>query len=119
MSARPSGRIDRSARIRALNDLLRQFPFAPAVGQVIITTGVASLPERDQALLLIKVARFDMFTPDNDPHKEHDFGAIDHAGSRYFWKIDYYDLAMQMHSPDPADPDVTRRVLTVMRADEY
>jgi len=119
MSPRPSGRIDRSARIRALNDLLRQFPFAPAVGQVIITAGVASLPPRDQALLRTKVARFNAFTPDNDPHGEHDFGAIDHAGTRFFWKIDYYDLAMQMHSPDPANPEVTLRVLTVMRADEY
>lgn len=36
-----------------------------------------------------------------------------------YWKIDYYDLSLEFHSPDPADPSVTPRVLTTMRVDEY
>jgi hypothetical protein len=66
-----------------------------------------------------RVVTFEAFTPGDDPHGEHDFGAIKHAGVRYFWKIDYYDLAKQFGSPDAADPTVTTRVLTIMRADEY
>jgi Protein of unknown function (DUF3768) len=38
---------------------------------------------------------------------------------RCFWKIDLYDREMELMSPDPANPDVTTRILTVMLADEY
>jgi hypothetical protein len=41
------------------------------------------------------------------------------APIRYFWKVDCYDRATEFGSPDPADPAVTTRVLTILRADEY
>jgi Protein of unknown function (DUF3768) len=44
---------------------------------------------------------------------------IDDGGVRCFWKIDYYDRATEMGSPDSADPAVPTRVLTIMLADEY
>jgi hypothetical protein len=59
------------------------------------------------------------FTPDNDPYGEHDFGSFSYAAETIFWKFDYYDLDLQMHSPDPSDPTVTTRVLIIMLADEY
>ncbi len=62
---------------------------------------------------------FEDFTADNDPYGEHDFGAFQLGGEKLFWKIDYYDLALEMGSPDPADPAVTRRILTIMLAEEY
>ena len=110
--------MDRTSRIRQLNDMLRGLPIPP-FGQLVITAGVDALPPEDLAAVMDKVCWYDDFTPDNDPHGEHDFGAFEHEGTRYFWKIDYYDLALQMRSPDPADPKVTRRVLTIMRANEY
>jgi hypothetical protein len=103
-------------RIRALNDAFRRTFVG---GAVMITAGVEAMPLDQRRSLLEKVRAFDAFTEDNDPHREHDFGAVDEGGVRYFWKIDSYDRATEMGSPDPADPTVTTRVPTIMRADEY
>ncbi|KFL46741.1 hypothetical protein IL54_2160 [Sphingobium sp. ba1] len=106
----------RTARIRALNDELRAFRRG---GYVTITSGVRSLGQMGLQAVLLKVAQFDAFTPDNDSHAEHDFGAVEYEGQTFFWKIDYYDKRLEYGSPDPANPDVTARVLTIMLASEY
>ncbi|MCB1722663.1 MAG: DUF3768 domain-containing protein [Gammaproteobacteria bacterium] len=54
-----------------------------------------------------------------DPYGEHDMGRFTVDGQDFYWKIDYYDLDLEYHSPDPADPSVTVRVLTIMRVGEY
>ena len=85
-----------------------------------MTQGISALEPEDQQDVFSKVMCFDQFTEENDPHGEHDFGQIIcPTGEKVFWKIDYYDLAMQMHSPDAADPDQTNRVLTITLAREY
>lgn len=106
----------KSERIRALNDTFRRTFVG---GAVMITAGVEAIARDKRHSLLQKVRSFEAFSEDNDPHGEHDFGAVDLAGNRYFWKIDYYDRAMVDGSPDPANSAVTTRVLTIMRADEY
>jgi hypothetical protein len=108
----------RVLRIRELNDQLRRFPLPP-IGELFLTEGVMALPVNERIQILDKVVKFEAFTPDNDPHGEHDFGAFEQDGTRYFWKIDYYDLSDTRHSSDPSNPEVTNRVLTIMRADEY
>lgn len=106
--------------VRELNDNLRRNLFTPTLhGEVILTAGVAALRDDDRFALLDEVRYFEDFTPDNDPYGEHDFGRIDFRGERYFWKIDYYDNDLTAHSPDKSDLALTRRVLTIMRADEY
>ena len=102
--------------IRELNNAFRRTFVG---GAVMITAGVEAMPLEQRRSLLQKVRSFDAFSEDNDPHAEHDFGAVDEGVERYFWKIDYYDRSMEHGSPDPADPAVTTRVLTIMRADEY
>ena len=107
---------DRTARIRALNDQLRR---SGTGGRIMFTAGIAALPAEATAAIVAAVRRFDGFSADNDPHGEHDFGLVEAAGQRVFFKIDYYDLALEMHSPDAANPTVTTRVLTIMLASEY
>ena len=85
-----------STRIRDLNDAFRRTFVG---GTVVITAGVEALPSNQRRSILAKVRAFDAFTEDA--------------------KINYYDREMEMLSPDPADPSVTTRVLTIMLADEY
>jgi hypothetical protein len=103
-------------RVRLLNDNFRTTFIG---GQVVMTQGVSELPLDTKARALMAVRSFDQFTSDNDPHREHDFGSFEIEGETYFFKIDYYALDMDGGSEDPADPEKTARVLTIMRADEY
>ena len=107
------------SKIAELNDQLRQNLFTPGLNRVFVSATVSSLPYLERALLLDKVQKFNDFNPDNDPYSEHDFGRIEHNGINYFWKIDYYNKTMDAGSEDASNPDITTRVLTIMRADEY
>ena len=107
------------SKIAELNDQLRQNLFTPGLNRVFVSATVSSLPYLERALLLDKVQKFNDFNPDNDPYQEHDFARIEHNGINYFWKIDYYNKTMDAGSDDPSNPDITTRVLTIMRTDEY
>lgn len=103
----------RTARIRTLNDQLRVQGLG---GRTVATRAMAALPPGALAEILAAVRQFDAFTASNDPYGERDFGSVTVDGDAYFWKIDYYDIDLNFGSPDPADPTVTRRVLTFMAA---
>ena len=99
-----------------LNDAFRR---QPTSGTLVCTAGVFALGQEALPAILQLVQAFDAFTPDNDPYGEHDFGALSWRGERLFWKIDYFDRTMRFASPDPLDPAVTMRLLTIMLASEY
>jgi hypothetical protein len=103
-------------RIRVLNDELRQHLYD---GGAIITAGIAALGSNAVMRLVNAIASFNDFCAANDPDGEHDFGAFDFDGKSVMFKIDYYDKNLSFHSPDPADPTVTERVITIMLAEEY
>ncbi len=107
---------DRRRRVRELNDGLRRYARA---GIICVTAGVQTMGQAGVEAALTAVRDFDSFTADNDPYEEHDFGALKVVGERMLWKIDYYDRDRRYGSPDPADPAVTTRVLTIMLASEY
>ena len=103
-----------AAKIAALNDRARQ-TFQDC--RVVVTRGIEAITDLQAILHQVRV--FDQFTPSIDPYGEHDFGSFIYADNTIFWKFDYFDLDMTMHSLDPSDPSITARVLTVMLADEY
>jgi hypothetical protein len=88
---------DRLTRIKALNDAFRSSFVA---GGVTITQGIAALCPEVTAEVLRRVRAFNILA------------------SKFCWKLDCHDRVLECGSPDPADPSVTTRVLTVMRADE-
>ena len=85
----------------------------------MMTQGIEALPVTVQSKIREAVETFSDWSEDNDPWHERDFGAFTIDGHDIYWKIDYFDTALTYHSPDPADPTVTRRVLTLMLRDEY
>lgn len=114
-------------RIAELNDLARTA--MGVASRVIQTSGISALPADVQSRIREKVEMFGtphpggdlrhLFTKDNDPYGERDFGTVYHEDLKVFWKIDYYDKAIECGSEDPADPAQTTRVLTIMLAEEY
>lgn len=107
---------DHTARIRALNDRLRRFHVG---GRTMLTAGISAKSPAFILQVIGAVRTFDDFSNANDPHSEHDFGAVEIDGATVFFKIDYYNLDLDGGAEDPADEAVCARVLTIMLAEEY
>lgn len=107
---------ERTVKIACLNDSFRT---TLTGGRLMVTRGVTGLDRQTQADILRAVKAFSVFTPDNDPHGEHDFGFVKVGGHDLFWKIDYYDPTLSHHTEDATNPDLTVRVLTIMLTEEY
>ena len=103
-------------RIRALNDAMRK-NFGQ--GHAVMTTGIAALGAEAVARIVKTIEVYDDFCHANDPYEEHDFGSFEIDGHTIFFKIDYYDPTLPVHSTDPSDPVVAKRVITIMLGEEY
>jgi hypothetical protein len=85
----------KTARIRALNDKLRQHRTG---GVAVMTPGVAALGQVAIDRIVKTVTVFDDFCHANDPYEEHDFGSFEVDGQTIFFKIDYYDKTRPVRS---------------------
>jgi hypothetical protein len=102
--------------IQHLNDVFRQTFNG---GKVVLTKNISILPSEELSAIIHQVQTYNNFNKGNDPYGEHDFGSLEHNGNTIFWKIDYYDSEYCFFSNNPACPDSTNRVLTIMFAHEY
>ena len=84
-----------------------------------MTRGVSALGPEAQLVLTRRVASFDAFNADSDPHGWHEMGVIDLDGTTVWFKLDLFDTDYMYGSPEPSDPEQTRRVLTLLLPSEY
>ena len=109
--------VPRAEQIARLNDRLRRGDSSS--GTVMITQGVQRITGFDAGVLAEALANYSDFDPDNDPHGERDFGLMTLWGHDLLWKLDYYDKELKFGSDDPANPDITHRVLTVLLSSDW
>jgi hypothetical protein len=62
----------------------------------VLTTGVVALGPEAVARIVKTIAVYDDFCHANDPNGEHDFGSFEADGQKIFFKIDYFDKALEL-----------------------
>lgn len=92
--------IDRTARIMVTRTCLGTFASGDRAMEIVV-----------QARLFAAVRRH-VFTEEDAA--ERDRGNFEFEGTTVYFKIDYYDAALEYGSEDPSDASKTRRVLTIM-----
>ena len=104
-------------KVRDLNDAFRKNPCG--LGNLLMTRNLIHRGNGFADRALDAVRDYDGFEKGNDPYGEHDFISVEIDGETVYGKIDCYDQSMQYGSPNPEDPNVTVRVLTIMLAEDY
>jgi len=80
-----------------------------------MTMGVAALGPDLAERIFDAITLYDDFCQESDPYQEHDFGSLRIDGH----SIHYFSNDMSQASPDPSNLSVTKRILTIMLAEEY
>lgn len=135
---RPTETASEQVKIRYLNDVART---ALGVGgRLMLTHGVSSMPPDVQSGLREALEKFDHWDEDNDPYGTHEFGTLwgcfeqndsvrwtsetpadidKFFGHKVFFRIDIFDVSYQHGAEEPWNPKTSRRVVTLMLANEY
>lgn len=85
----------------------------------MLSAGVDALGQEMKAAALIAMHEFSSFNDGDDVRGEHDFGAFKLGHYTFVFKVDYYDAELIGASEDPADPQKTTRVLTLMLSGDW
>lgn len=102
-------------KIRALND---NFRLSGRGGIIVMSICVQSLSLKLKDKIFHKIVEYEFSEDDKYDDFEHDMGFFEVGSLSVVWKIDCLDLGLVYYSPNPLDPKVTCRVLTVMLTSE-
>ena len=83
-----------------------------------MTPAITERPGEFQIACLNAVRSYDAFSADTDPRGMHEMGVLEIQGEIVWFKIDLLDERYEHASPDPADTEKTRRVLTIQFPEE-
>ena len=117
-----------AARIAAQNDAFRAHacggvpcpPGGALRGCLLCTAAVAAEGDAFSVACRAAVVAQTEFPVEDDPDGLHDFGAVEVAGRRVWWKIDMFaDETLHRGSERPDDPASTVRVLTILFPDDW
>jgi hypothetical protein len=98
--------VDDRTKIITLNDQLRTTFNG---GRVQMSPAVGTLDPQLRGRALSALSRYNKFADGG----EHDWGVFIFAGYSFEWRIEYRAKEGIGVSPDPADPEMTFRVLTL------
>jgi hypothetical protein len=121
MASQAQSEIDRTEKIARLNDRAR-LGLDRNAKTVFTRNCLAAFCDPDGAerivyqAALMKAARSCSFSDDSP---ERDLGTFEFRGRKVWIKHDYYDLACEFGSEDPADASATTRVLTIMLPEDW
>ncbi len=107
-------RSTQQAKVAQLNDRFRRRQ--EGHGDIVVTPGIRDQGSAFVAKALASVQAYDDFPAE---HPCHDFGIVSVDAIRIGFKIDAYDRDVIFGSPNPADPMVTHRVMTVFTPLEW
>ena len=111
--------VDNSACEIALHNDRFRITLSPVLGKVVVTGGVLLKGDAFTTKAIGLVRQFNDFNDGNDPYGERDFGTVEVYNEIVNWKFDYFDRRYKYLSENPADPEVTRRVLTIYLAHQH
>ena len=109
--------ITRTEQIARLNDRCRQ-GFDRTARTIITRSCMAALGAIDVASRIVAQARamrgVRNYVFPSGAHPSRDRGDFELSGTCVYFVIDYYDLALEYGSENPADTSVTTGVMTIM-----
>ena len=119
-SIEEEARLAEMIAIAEQNDLFRQKPtLNEASGRWVYTVAINAKGPAFLEDCVKAVGEYSDFTEDNDPYGTHEMGFMTVQGKKVWWKIDLFDRAYNMGSPNPSVLVETRRVLTILFPDDY